>query len=107
MAPLEAMACGLPVIASMSGGLVDTLRDQFNALVHEPNDPRSMAACIQRLQADPVLLARLRQGALTHARERNWQATMDQLIEFYDLAVRVHSQRGNVRRRTPFELEQV
>ena len=106
MAPLEAMACGLPAVASMTGGLVDTLRDGVNALVHEPNNPAAIAACVQRLQSDPALLARLREGALAQAHSRTWQSTMDELIEYYDLAIRVHRQHGDKRRRAAFELEQ-
>lgn len=87
---LEAMACGVPVIASMTGGLVDILQDGVNALVYDPNDPRSLADCVRRLQASPELRARLSAGALAHARGRSWQATMDQLIDYYALAMRVH-----------------
>lgn len=99
LAPLEAMACGLPVIASMSGGLVDTLRDGVNALVHEPDNPAQIAERIRRLQGSPELHARLRDGAIMHARGRSWQATMDQLIDYYGLAQRFHTQRGFGRRR--------
>jgi glycosyltransferase involved in cell wall biosynthesis len=106
MAPLEAMACGLPVIGSMTGGLVDTLRDGYNALIHEPNQPQSIAASVRHLQQDPQLLARLRQGAISHARSHTWQSTMDELLEFYELAMRVHRQRGYGRRRAALELEQ-
>jgi glycosyltransferase involved in cell wall biosynthesis len=87
---LEAMACGLPVIAGMSGGLVDILQDGVNALVCDPDRPRSIAECLSRLQHSPELRARLRQGALAHARARSWRATMDQLIDYYHLAMRVH-----------------
>jgi glycosyltransferase involved in cell wall biosynthesis len=94
MAPLEAMACGLPVIASMTGGLVDTLRDGVNALTYDHTRPGQMAERVRQLQADPELHARLRAGALAHARSRTWQSTMDQLIDFYQRAIRVHRQRG-------------
>lgn len=87
---LEAMACGLPVIASMTGGLVDILRDGVNALVYDPNDLGSLAGCVRRLKESPELRAHLNAGALEHARSRSWQATMDQLIDYYALATRVH-----------------
>ncbi len=99
LAPLEAMACGLPVVASMSGGLVDTLRHGVNALTHTPNDPASIADCVRQLQHAPELLARLRTGALEHAQARQWQETMDQLIHYYELTIRVHQQRGGGRHR--------
>jgi glycosyltransferase involved in cell wall biosynthesis len=88
---LEAMACGLPVIAGMCGGLVDILEDGVNALACEPSDPRSIAECAARLQKSPELRARLSEGALAHARGRSWRTTMDQLIDYYELAIRVHA----------------
>jgi glycosyltransferase involved in cell wall biosynthesis len=87
---LEAMACGLPVVAGLSGGLVDILEDGVNALACDPHDPRSIAECLGRLQHTPELRARLSQGALAHARSRSWRATMDQLIDYSQLAMRVH-----------------
>jgi glycosyltransferase involved in cell wall biosynthesis len=87
---LEAMACGLPVIAGVSGGLVDILQDGVNALVCDPDRPLSIAECLSRLRDSSELCARLRQGALAHARGRSWRATMDQLIDYYQLAMRVH-----------------
>jgi glycosyltransferase involved in cell wall biosynthesis len=95
LVPLEAMACGLPVIAPLAGGLVDTLRQRVNALVYDPADPSAMADCVRRLRDDPELRERLSAGALAHARGRSWQATMDQLIDYYRLAIRVH-QRSQV-----------
>jgi glycosyltransferase involved in cell wall biosynthesis len=90
LAPLEAMACGLPVIGSMSGGLVDTLRDGENALVYDAAEPAGIAAHVRRLQEEPELRGRLSANGIAHARGRNWQATMDQLIEYYELAIRAH-----------------
>lgn len=95
---LEAMACGLPVLASMSGGLIDILRDGINGLVYDPTDPRSLADRIRRLQAAPELRARLSAGALAHARSQSWRATMDQLIDYYHLVLRVHRRAQQMRR---------
>ncbi len=97
LAPLEAMACGLPVIASLTGGLVDTLRDGINALVYDPTQPHQIVDRIRQLQQNRALLAHLQAGALVHARKQNWQATMDQLIGYYELAVRVHRRITNAR----------
>jgi glycosyltransferase involved in cell wall biosynthesis len=94
MAPLEAMGCGLPVIASMTGGLVDTLRDGINALVYDHQQPQQIVERVLALRENPALLAHIRAGALEYARSRTWQSTMDQLIGYYELAIRVHRQRG-------------
>ena len=99
LAPLEAMACGLPVIATTVGGLVDTVRDGVNALTYDPAVPHQITAQLERLRGDPALRQRLREGALAHARGRDWQATMDQLIGFYQLAQRMHRWRRLARTR--------
>jgi glycosyltransferase involved in cell wall biosynthesis len=99
LAPLEAMACGLPVIATTVGGLVDTVRDGVNALTYDPAAPHQITAQLERLRGDPALRQRLREGALAHARGRDWQATMDQLIGFYQLAQRMHRWRRLARTR--------
>jgi glycosyltransferase involved in cell wall biosynthesis len=95
---LEAMACGLPVIATMTGGLVDILQDGVNALVYDPADPRGIADCLRRLQQSPELRARLGQGAHAHALSRSWRATMDQLIDYYEVATRLHRRTRLIRR---------
>ena len=58
--PLEAMAVGLPVIATGTGGSAEYLEHQRNCLVVEPGDPAAVATAVQRLVADPSLRERLR-----------------------------------------------
>ncbi len=67
IAPLEAMAMGVPVIATATGGSAEYLEHERNCLVVEPGDPRAVAAAVKRLGADPGLRERLRAAGLETA----------------------------------------
>jgi glycosyltransferase involved in cell wall biosynthesis len=56
---LEAMAAGLPVVASNVGGVPELVVDGETGLLVPPGDPRSLAAAIERLLQDPSLSRRL------------------------------------------------
>lgn len=56
---LEAMASGLPVIASAVGGTAETLVDGDTGLLFARDDERAAAACVRRLLDEPELAARL------------------------------------------------
>jgi glycosyltransferase involved in cell wall biosynthesis len=86
---LEAMACGTPVIAANTGGVLDIISDGENGLLFDPEHPAEITDLVRRLQQEPGLRERLAARGLSHARKRAWQATMDQLIDYYQLAVRV------------------
>jgi glycosyltransferase involved in cell wall biosynthesis len=47
---LEAMACGLPVVATRTGGTVDVLQDGEEGYLFEPDDDQSLASLILELQ---------------------------------------------------------
>lgn len=68
--PLEAMACGVPVVASSVGGLIDTVVDDVNGLRVPPRDREALVASLRRLLADPALRARLGRGGVARARSR-------------------------------------
>jgi glycosyltransferase involved in cell wall biosynthesis len=57
--PLEAMACGAPVVTSDCGGVREYARHEENCLLVAPGDAGAMAAAIQRLAGDPALRASL------------------------------------------------
>lgn len=56
---LEAMASGLPVAASRSGGIPDLVRDGWNGLLSEEKDSRSLADNLNRLLTDEKLYRKL------------------------------------------------
>ncbi|WP_430647331.1 glycosyltransferase [Agromyces sp. GXS1127] len=57
--PLEAMACGRPVVASSVGGLIDTVVHGRTGLHVQPRDARAVADAIRELVVDPERAARL------------------------------------------------
>lgn len=52
--PLEAMACGRPVIASEVGGLADTVVHGVTGLHVPPRDPRALAVAVRELAVDEI-----------------------------------------------------
>ncbi len=60
--PLEAMACGRPVVASAVGGLTDTVSDGETGILVAPRDAAAIGGALQRLLGDPALCVRLGQG---------------------------------------------
>lgn len=61
---LEAMACGLPAVASRIGGVVDVANNREEAILVPPGDPASLAGGIATVLSDPDLRERLSRGAV-------------------------------------------
>lgn len=88
---LEAMAIGLPVVATAWGGPKDYLDAQTGILV-EPDSRealvRGFAAALRALAADPQLGARLGERARAVVAERfDWRSKIDRILEVYKDAV--------------------
>ena len=60
LAPLEANACGTPVIAIAEGGVRETIVDGVNGILLPNANPRTMAAAIENFFQDPKLADSLR-----------------------------------------------
>jgi glycosyltransferase involved in cell wall biosynthesis len=69
IALIEAMAAGIPAIASNVGGVGDVVRDGETGLLVPPADPDALAAAIVRLAGSPDLGLRLTQAAARHVRD--------------------------------------
>jgi D-inositol-3-phosphate glycosyltransferase len=65
--PLEAMASGVPVVASAVGGMLDSVVDGVTGLHVPPRDPPALAAALARLLDDPELRQRMGEAGRRHA----------------------------------------
>jgi glycosyltransferase involved in cell wall biosynthesis/phosphoheptose isomerase len=92
--PLEAMACGIPVVASAVGGMIDTVVDGVTGHHVPPRDPQRLAAVLRELLADPEL--RRRQGRAGVRRTRqlyDWDRVALSTLDVYEELV-AHRGRG-------------
>ena len=87
--PLEAMACGVPVVASSVGGLIDTVVDGATGVHVPPRDPSRVARALSALLADPARRRELGAGGAVRARERyGWERVAALTLEVYDEVAR-------------------
>jgi D-inositol-3-phosphate glycosyltransferase len=82
--PLEAMACGVPVVVSSVGGLVDTVVDGVTGLHVPPQAPVRLAHALQSLAADPARRALLGQLGVDRVRARySWSRIAAETLDVY------------------------
>jgi glycosyltransferase involved in cell wall biosynthesis len=86
---IEAMACGVPLVATTGGALPEVVGpDGVNALTVPPGDPGALAGAISRLLDDSALRARLGTTGRAHVLDRfTWAEMARQTVEQYRLAI--------------------
>ncbi|HTK39206.1 MAG TPA: glycosyltransferase [Pyrinomonadaceae bacterium] len=82
IAPLEAMASGVPTVAPNSGGILSYATNE-NAWLVEPR-AKEFASAVRDVIVDPVATAQKVQSALETARANTREASTDNLIATYD-----------------------
>ncbi|MCL0070512.1 glycosyltransferase family 4 protein [Dehalococcoidia bacterium] len=80
--PLEAMACGAPLVTTRYG-TEDYCFHEDNSLVVPPREPKLMAEAILRLLEDKNLASRQRENGLKTAREFTWDKTVDKVESLF------------------------
>jgi glycosyltransferase involved in cell wall biosynthesis len=84
MAAVEAMACGLPVVALRSGPIVEIMGDGAGGVLVDPgNAMEGFEAAFRRLLTDNHLRDRLRTAARSRAATFSWQRSAEQVLEIY------------------------
>lgn len=92
LTPLEAMACGTPVIGSAVGGITFTIADGETGFLVPPRDPDALACCLDTLLGDREL--RLRMGAAGVARVVHffsWSRVGAETAALYDQVLTHHT----------------
>lgn len=84
LALLEAMATGLPIVATRVGAAPDLLEDGVSALLVEPADAEALADAVRRLLDDPDLRHRLGGGARERAAEHTWERLAPVYVELLE-----------------------
>jgi glycosyltransferase involved in cell wall biosynthesis len=83
---LEAMASGVPVVASNRASLPEVVGDA--GLVVDPTDYDALAAAVSRLRAEPRLREALIARGRERARELSWRATGERTVEVLSCVAR-------------------
>ena len=82
---LEAMARGIPLIASNVGGLPDFVRDGKNGMLFDPSASGSLAEAFDRLVAlPPERIAHILEDARATVESYAWPNVIARLMDIYD-----------------------
>ena len=83
--PLEAMACGTPVIISNTSSLPEVVGEA--GILVDPDNAEQIAEAMQRVLADNALRAEMRRRGLNRAREFSWQKAAQETVKVYEQAM--------------------
>ena len=97
MAVLEAMAAGLPVVATRVGGIPDAVADGRDGILVEPKDTAALSAALDRLLADAALRASMGESARRRAAET---FSADVIVPRVEALWEKHARWGVMRDRT-------
>jgi glycosyltransferase involved in cell wall biosynthesis len=91
----EAMASGIPVIASDIGGISELVEHGVTGLLAPPRDPRALADLIERLLKDPDMRREMGQNGRASIRQHDVRHQVARLLAIFDeLASRRQAKRG-------------
>jgi len=89
MAILQAMACGLPVVASSVGGVPEVVRDGIDGILVPAGDDVALREALDLLAGDAAMRRRLGDSARRRAREHySTQRCVERIVEVYRAVAR-------------------
>ncbi|EQD38607.1 glycosyl transferase group 1 [mine drainage metagenome] len=80
---LEAMAAGLPVVATSVGGIPEVVHSGLTGLLVPPRDPAALARALDTLVADPQLRSRFGDRGRARAEEFSWPRLIPKFLELF------------------------
>ena len=87
-AALEAMACGLPLVMTRTGGATELLRDGHNGFLVDKGSIEDIVTVLRRYCADRALACRHGARSREMAESMSWQKVADAYESLYRQAVR-------------------
>jgi glycosyltransferase involved in cell wall biosynthesis len=96
---LEAMACGLPVLASSRAGVSEIIDHEINGIIlRDPRDTLELLSALRRLIADPGFCRRLGERAASTAQDHTWDRNAQSTWDWLNQAAlqKKNSQRDNL-----------
>ena len=84
IALMEAMAAGLPVVASNIEGFADVITDEVSGLLVGPKDDAAIASAVLRLQSDPALRSSLAARGQAQAIGYSWESVARRVLAYYE-----------------------
>lgn len=83
IALLEAMAAGVPSVATRAGGVTEFAEDEGNVLLVEPDDAAGLARALKRLATDDQLRSRLATSSRATAAALSWRSIAPRYARLY------------------------
>ena len=80
---VEAMAAGLPVVASRVGGVRDTVQEGVTGYTFDVNDSAGMVEGVRQIAVSRERIAEMGRAARAFAETQSWDAMMDEVIDIY------------------------
>ncbi len=87
---LEAMAAGVPIVASDIAGYRAVLKDGEEGSLVEPGDELAIASAIIRLLRDPARRAQMCDAGKRKAAQHDWSIIARRVLEFYERTIAAH-----------------
>ena len=81
---LEAMASGLPVVATRVGGIPEVVEEGATALLVPPDDVDALSQAVRRLAEDPELSRRLSRSGRPRAETFSWTRLTPRYVELFE-----------------------
>ncbi len=91
---LEAMACGLPVVAAIATGATNLVRDGETGVLVQPGDTDGYADALTAYARDPALRARHGEAGLAFAKTMDWDQINGAVMKVYQRVIERRARRG-------------